>query len=187
MPTATDRGIANNSNMGEDGGMADLLRQPTVVEPGDMDALLDLSRFLAQHSAPAALIGPDGEHLELPAEIHRTLRIVVDSLLHRKAVSIVPLDQTLTTQQAADLLGISRPTLIKMIDRGEIPCELLPGSRHRRIRLSDLLDYRKALEDRRDTLLTNAVREAEVLNLYREARSPEEYRGAIKSIRKRKG
>lgn len=56
-----------------------------------------------------------------------------------QAVTFAPLGQRLTTQQAADLLGISRPTLIELLETGRIPFET-PG-RHRRIRLSDVLDY----------------------------------------------
>ncbi|MDO5511688.1 helix-turn-helix domain-containing protein [Corynebacterium sp.] len=158
----------------------------TVVEPGDMGALLDLSRFLEQHSSPAALVGPDGDQFELPAEVYRTLRVVVASLLRKQAVSIVPVDQKLTTQQAADVLGISRPTLIKAIDQGELPCERVPGSRHRRILLSDLLAYREQLDNERDALLTTAVQEAEDKNLYRDPPAAEIYQAAIKQIRRSK-
>jgi excisionase family DNA binding protein len=56
-------------------------------------------------------------------------------------VTIFPTATLLTTQQAADLLGVSRPTIIKILDAREIPY-ITPG-RHRRISLTDVLDYQQ--------------------------------------------
>jgi excisionase family DNA binding protein len=86
-----------------------------------------------------------GDRIELPAEIYRVLRHVVEALRQGFAVTVMPLTQTLTTQQAADLLGVSRPTLVKLLDVGKIPFERV--GTHRRILLRDLLAYR---EERRD-------------------------------------
>ncbi len=83
---------------------------------------------------------PEGQ-VELPAEIYRVVRQVVDALRQGLAVTVAPLTQTLTTQQAADLLAVSRPTVIKLLDDGRIPFERV-GSR-RRILLRDLLSYRE--------------------------------------------
>jgi excisionase family DNA binding protein len=81
-----------------------------------------------------------GDQIELPAEVYRVLRHVVEALQQGFAVTVMPLTQTLTTQQAADLLGVSRPTLVKLLGRGEIPFERV--GTHRRILLRDLLAYR---------------------------------------------
>lgn len=62
-----------------------------------------------------------------------------------KAISIAPLDQRFTTQQAADFLGISRPTLIKLLEEDKIPFEPLPGGQHRQVYLSDVLEYQKRM------------------------------------------
>ncbi|GAB3985107.1 hypothetical protein GCM10029978_096840 [Actinoallomurus acanthiterrae] len=91
-------------------------------------------RYFLAGSAP-------GDRIELPAEIYRALRHVVEALQQGLAVTVAPLTQTLTTQQAADLLGVSRPTLVKLLDEGRIPFERA-GS-HRRILLRDLLTYRE--------------------------------------------
>ena len=82
-----------------------------------------------------------GDRVELPAEAYRVLRQVVDAMQQGLAVTVVPSRQTLTSQQAADLLGISRPTLIKLLEQGRLPYERI-GS-HRRILLRDLLRYRE--------------------------------------------
>lgn len=91
-------------------------------------------RYFLAGSAP-------GDQIELPAEIYRALRHVVEALQQGLAVAVAPLTQTLTTQQAADLLGVSRPTLVKLLDEGKIPFERA-GS-HRRVLLRDLLTYRE--------------------------------------------
>lgn len=82
-----------------------------------------------------------GDRVELPAELYRVLRHVVEALQQGFAVTVAPLAQTLTTQQAADLLGVSRPTVIKLLDEGKIPFERV--GTHRRILLRDLLAYRE--------------------------------------------
>lgn len=84
--------------------------------------------------------GDETESVEVPAEVHQVLRQVVEAMQHGLAVTIAPQTMVLTTQQAADLLGISRPTLVKLLDTAELPYERI-GS-HRRIQLRDLLSYR---------------------------------------------
>jgi excisionase family DNA binding protein len=91
-------------------------------------------RYFLSGSAP-------GDRVELPAEIYRVLRQVVDALQQGLAVTVAPQAQMLTTQQAADLLGVSRPTVIKLLNEAKIPFEQV--GTHRRILLRDLLAYRK--------------------------------------------
>lgn len=88
------------------------------------------------------LVGSAKEHpVELPEEVYQVLRHVVDAMQKGLSVTISPTSQTLTTQQAADLLGISRPTLIKALDGGKLP--YTRSGSHRRIALTDVLDYRE--------------------------------------------
>jgi excisionase family DNA binding protein len=92
------------------------------------------ARYFLAGSAP-------GDRVELPAEVYRVLRQVVEALRQGLAVTVAPLTLTLTTQQAADLLGVSRPTVIKLLEEGAIPFERT--GTHRRIMLRDLLAYRE--------------------------------------------
>lgn len=82
-----------------------------------------------------------GDQVELPVEVYRVVRQVVEALRQGLAVTVVPQTQTLTTQQAADLLGVTRPTVIKLLDEGKVPFER--SGTHRRILLRDLLTYRR--------------------------------------------
>lgn len=124
-------------------------RQETYL-PGSDEQVAQVYDFLEAHERAGRgrpqtgyfLAGASpGDRVELPAEVYRVLRQVVEALRHGYAVTVAPLAQTLTTQQAADLLGVSRPTVIKLLDEGRIRFERV--GTHRRIMLRDLLDYRE--------------------------------------------
>lgn len=82
-----------------------------------------------------------GDQVELPEEVYRVLRQVVEAMQRGMSVTVSPQSRTLTTQQAAGLLNVSRPTVIKILDEGLLPHERV--GTHRRIRLDDLLAYRE--------------------------------------------
>lgn len=81
------------------------------------------------------------EHVEIPAAVHRALLQVLEAMKAGKAVTVAPQSKLLTTQQAADLLGVSRPTVVKLIEEGKLPADT-PGKRRRMVKLDDLLAYR---------------------------------------------
>lgn len=119
--------------------------------PEDPKQLAPVVGFLATHerrrgatATPSyALVGID-EHdrIELPQSVHQALTKVVAALHAGKAVTIAPQTMQLTTQQAADLLGVSRPTVVRLITDGVLPAERI-GNRHRLL-LDDVLAYRDA-------------------------------------------
>jgi excisionase family DNA binding protein len=106
---------------------------------------------------------------------------VVQAMREGKAISILPQTQRLTTQEAADFLGISRPTFVKLLEGGEIPFEQ-PG-RHRRVFLSDLLAYQQKRQTDRHATLNRMTEEASEAGIYEG--SPEDYAAALKVERKR--
>lgn len=146
--------------------------------------MLDLSRFLDQITEPAALLGPDGQVVPLPEQAFSVLRDVADAMRHGQAIVVAPIDQLLTTQEAANFLGISRPTLVRLLESGEIPYQRPGAGRHRRLTLQDVLAYqqRKAVERR--NALDDLTREAAEAGLYDDA---SDYREALKAARKRQG
>ena len=120
--------------------------------------------FLAAHErrhGPAAspsyaLVGVnEHDRIELPAAVHQALTKVVAALHAGKAVTIAPQAMTLTTQQAADLLGVSRPTVVRLINDNVLPAERI-GNRHRLL-LDDVLSYREERRQRQyDALAATA-------------------------------
>lgn len=117
-----------------------------------------------------ALVAANGERLELPDAMYDALRQVAGALSSGMGVSVAPLSALLTTQEAADYLGISRPTLVRILERGEIPMEK-PG-RHRFVRLKDLVDYQEQARAARRSALEAMVVEAEDEDLYAKTDGP---------------
>jgi excisionase family DNA binding protein len=157
------------------------LTAEVVFPPQDLDALLDLGRFLDLHAEPALLLGPDGEQVPLPEEVYRALVSVVEAMREGKVVTVVPRTQRLTTQEAADFLNISRPTLVKLLEDGKIPFDQ-PGT-HRRVLFSDLLAYLDQQRLRRRAALDRMTEDAGEAGLY--GSRLEDYAAALKKARKR--
>lgn len=115
-------------------------------------ALTHVRSYLAEHQDLAQIHvtvqdGADREPLALPREAVELLATLLAHLGAGRAVSIVPSDAELTTQQAADMLNVSRPFLIGLLDAGEI--EYRTVGTHRRITASSLLEYKRRDDHRR--------------------------------------
>lgn len=135
----------------------------------DFAAALESAGRQVAEVRPAILL-PSGDRLEIPDELLDALLKVAAALAEGKGVTIAPMDAMLTTQQAADFLGVSRPTLVTMLERGDIPMEK-PG-RHRKVRLADLLKYQDELRTQRRAALERMVRDAEADDLYAKTDGP---------------
>lgn len=155
--------------------------EDVVFPPEDLDQLLDLARFVEGHTEPSLLLGPDGEQVPLPAEVYRVLRQVVEVMRQGKATLVAPQGLLLTTQEAADFLGVSRPTLVKLLECGAIPFE--KPNRHRRVRLHDMIDFQQRRQAERRAALNHLTEEAGELGLY--DGSPSDYTTALRSARRR--
>jgi excisionase family DNA binding protein len=133
-------------------------------DPAERHELDELAALLTDVSQVPAIVAPDGSVVRLPPAVYQVLAQVISAMRAGRAITIAPLAQRLTTQEAADLLGVSRPTLIKLLEDGKIPFEQ-PG-RHRRIRLDDLLTYRELRRKDRTSALDELIQQTETLGLY---------------------
>lgn len=145
------------------------LKSQTVVPKEDESAqILDLVAALESRgrevAVQPALITADGTRHEVPPQLAEVLVTVAKALAQGQGVSIVPRQSMLTTQEAADLLNISRPTFIKILEKGDIPYEMR-GS-HRRIRLHSVLDYQEKLRVRRRSALDRMQQQSQEDGLY---------------------
>jgi excisionase family DNA binding protein len=156
--------------------MAHALRERTVLPPEDPSDLARFARGLADAEAPrrARLVDPDGSEIEIPDELYGVLCDVVEALSQGLAISIAPHNTMLTTQEAADLLNISRPTLVRLLVDGEIPHTM--RGRHRRVLLRDVLDYQERTRTERRQALDKMAADAEDDGLYEATATPKPIR-----------
>jgi len=144
--------------------------QTILPDAADSAEVVDLLQVLRDrgHQPPtgrARLVSADGSASRpIPDGLHDILVKALEALASGYAVTIAPQHTTLTTQQAADMLGISRPTLTKLLEEGKIPHER-PNS-HRRIKLADVLRYQEQRRVERRQLLDQLTAESIALGLY---------------------
>ena len=102
------------------------------------------------------LIGAKGRRAELPLAVVGLLDEILKNMQAGKTVSIVPEHQQLTTQRAANLLGVSRPFMVRLLEEGQLPFHMV-GS-HRRVYLKDLLAYQKRRDAERHAAINRMAR-----------------------------
>jgi len=129
-----------------------VLSNAVRVEPGsgDRESAAVVAQAVATPQALELLLQlPDGTAVPLPPSLVKVLRSSAHELAEGHAVTVLPSDVTLTPAEAAELLGLSRPYVVRLLDQEEIPFERVPRSRHRRVRLSDVLAFQARREQRR--------------------------------------
>ena len=134
------------------------------------DAVAQLTAFLRAHPTPTTrvqLVDEDAEEtlttITVPSVAFRLFIDILAELANGNAVTVAPVYAELTSQQAANLLNVSRPYLIKLLDDEQIPYRRV-GNR-RKILLAHLLDYRRRDKMYRRTIANELTREAEHIGL----------------------
>jgi excisionase family DNA binding protein len=146
--------------------MTDVLEvRPGEVAPRDLAAFQRVLEPLGRGQS-ARLVGPDGDEIELPEGIHELLVSIVENLKAGNGVTVIPMHAELTTVEAAELLNVSRPFLIKQLEAGALPFHMV--GTHRRLRLADVLAYRDRMDEQAEEALAAMTAEAEDLGLYSE-------------------
>lgn len=101
--------------------------------------------------------------ITLPDKVMHLLAVILSSMAQGKAVSLIPSDSEISTQQAADILNMSRPHVVKLLEEGAIPFKKV-GS-HRRVLLEDVLVYANQQKEARKEHLQFLAQQAQALNL----------------------
>ena len=139
--------VAQTTEFDRVGIIYDRLPSPEEIENANSLRTVLAAEVREDEPTELQVVRPGGktETLTLMPALAHSLLELLRHVGQGRLVTVVPVDAKLPTQKAADLLNVSRPHLIKLIDAGELPCEMV--GRHRRVQAQDVLDY-KAKRDR---------------------------------------
>ena len=131
----------------------------------DVSALVHaavLEHLNAEH--PEIEIEETSEKIKIPLNALKLLNDILKSMAEGKLVSIVPVATEMTTQAAAELLGCSRPYLIKLLEEGKI--DFSKVGKHRRIKFDDIMRYRKQMKEQQKKHIIEIMNVDEETGLY---------------------
>nr|WP_287938643.1 helix-turn-helix domain-containing protein [Algoriphagus sp.] len=145
--------------------MPTTFKKPTTKEQTTAKQSVTALREItsATKQGPTMMIRVEGKSLSVPTKAVKLLEKVLDQMALGNSVQVTSIETELTTQQAADLLNVSRPHLVKLLDTGKIPFRKV-GS-HRKVSLKDLQKYEADLKEIRRKGLDFLVKEAQEMGL----------------------
>lgn len=147
-----------------------------VLEPIQKPSKLDQKVASASYNALAAVmeqlesntpeieIEETAEKIKIPLPALKLLGEILKAMGDGKMISIVPVATEVTTQAAAEILGCSRPHLVKLLEEGKIPFTKV--GKHRRIKFDDILKYRKAMKQKQKQHIIDIMNADEEIGLY---------------------
>jgi excisionase family DNA binding protein len=137
-------------------------REPIAAPNADREALRGVEAMT--RSGLDLRVSAGDQSVELPEALRLVLEQAAHELVRGNRVSLLPLGRMLTTRQAAEMLNVSRPFLIQLLEREEIPFEMV--GTHRRVAIEDVLRYRAQRSERRREVLRALSEEADELGIY---------------------
>ena len=141
------------------------LNEPVAPTEEDSSLARESSRSLSSltNSNLNVHIRDTNEDIVLPASAVRLLVDLLSAMADGDAVTLIPIHAELTTQQAADFLGVSRPFLVKLLEEGKLPFNKV--GTHRRVQFRDLMDYKRQIDDQRQKTLDELAAQAQELDM----------------------
>jgi excisionase family DNA binding protein len=141
------------------------MQEPVAPSKDDVQLAKSSSRRLApfRDRKLTVRIAETDEQVELPAAAVRMLVDLLSAMAEGNAVTLIPIHAELTTQQAADLLGVSRPFLVKQLDEEVIPFRRV--GTHRRVLFRDLMKYKHDIDQKRTQALDELAEQAQELGM----------------------
>lgn len=129
------------------------------------DAITSVMKNLKSESTEVEIeIEETKERIKLPLSALKLLEEILHAMSQGKPISLVPVAAEVTTQKGAEILGCSRPHLVKLLEEGKI--EYTKVGKHRRIKYEDLMAYKKEMKKRQKEHLIEIMRSDEELGLY---------------------
>ncbi len=125
-----------------------------------------LSQILEQVHSPMAVIEIEetSEKLQIPSRALELLNEILKAMSQGKLISIVPIATEVTTQKAAEILGCSRPHLVKLLEKGEL--DFVKVGRHRRVKFEDVASYKQKMKAQQKLGLIEMMNNDEELGGY---------------------
>lgn len=147
-----------------------LERGPILPAENELPTIRRIEQFLEATAESKAclpkLSGAEGEEIEVPESLFQVLRQAVHQMARERAAIVLSVNKDLTTQEAADILHVSRPFLIKLLEEGKIPYVMVGA--HRRIHFPDLMAYKTRWEAERRAALRRLTQMSQEMGLYDE-------------------
>ena len=135
--------------------------QRTMKQAADALEVIQGSQAMRGHEDVEVTLG-EGVEVKVPREAFDMFVRILGQLANGQRVMLTPMHAMLTTQQAADLLSVSRPYLIGLLERGELRHTKV--GRHRRIKYEDLMDYKQARESEELEALASLVELSQLMD-----------------------
>ena len=121
------------------------------------------STYLAEQQHVSLKLENDSEGTALPSAAVPLLKLTLDLMAQGKAVTVLSEDTELSTQEGADLLNVSRPYFVGLLEKGQLPHRKV--GTHRRVLLVDVLAYKRLIDAKREKVLEELAEQAQELNL----------------------
>lgn len=130
-----------------------------------------MDRTSGRELGTVQIVSPNGEQVELPMALADVMFRAAELLAEGRHVTVLPDEELMSTQDAAEILGVSRQYLVRLIDRGEIAAEMV--GTHRRVRAKDIEDFKLSRNAKRNSALDRLTALSEDLGGYDLGKKPE--------------
>lgn len=140
-----------------------LTKQEQHIALESYSALAEVLKQLKTEE-PQIEVEETNEQIKIPLRALKLLSEILEAMSKGQPISIVPMAMEVTTQKAAEILGCSRPFLVKLLEKGEIPFTKI--GRHRRVKMEDILTYKNKQKQEQKKYLIEMMQNDEEIGLY---------------------